>query len=107
MPYDVHITKAKSWLLSKNNPIVTDEVNQLVDSDSELSWSQSDYIEMLNDKKETVRHYAILWNGQPKFLHVDGEIRCSNPDKKTIAKMREIAKELGAIVQGDEDEVYK
>jgi hypothetical protein len=40
------------------------------------------------------------------FHYSDGNVDVKNPDREILGKMLQIAGQLGAKVQGDEDEVY-
>jgi hypothetical protein len=45
-------------------PITREDVEQLICSDPDLSWSTSDYVDMKDGEKIT-RYYFIEWRGSP------------------------------------------
>src|SRR6516162_6247516 len=101
MGYDVHITRADHWTESERRPIAAEEWLALVERDSELAI----------DPRDNGPYFA-LWlahwvdGDHPWFDWFKGEIHTKNPSRKTLSKMLELARQLGAIVQGDEGEVY-
>jgi len=101
MGYDVHITRARRWPDSKSHPIRLDEWLKFVEQDPELRLAGNDH-----------GSYFAFWKMQagadwgPWLDWTNGEIHTKNPDEALIEKMVEIAKLLGATVQGDDEEVY-
>jgi hypothetical protein len=99
MGYDVHITRAANWVESESNPIRFEEWLAVVASDPELKQDDlngpHDFLWVAKDGQVL----SPLWWWR-------GRIYTKNPDRATIGKMLEIAARFGAIVQGDEDEVY-
>jgi hypothetical protein len=100
MGYDLHITRAKFYAANEGHEITADEWMGYVQSDPEL------------------RHfpeggkYFVRWLGKSKypdpwFDWFQGDIYTKNPDKAIVAKMLQIAKALGAHVQGDDGEPYE
>lgn len=101
MGYEIHITRASSWLESDQNPITTQEWLSLVETDPEL----------MIDKRDNGPFFALwlsksLEGDHPWFDWSEGAINTKNPDRIILAKALEIAKQLKAQVQGDEGEVY-
>lgn len=108
MGYDVHITRAASWLDSHLNPITKTEWDAIVASDVELETSTESWLEGDLDRG-IARTYATIWIAHPDrvpFWWQDGEITSKNADQATRRKMVEIASRLNARVVGDEGEEY-
>ena len=105
MPYDLHVVRTSNWLEAAKNPITREEVDRLIQSDPELEWSSSDYVEV----KQAVgisRFYMITWNGRSCFLWHEDQITCATPDEDQTAKLVSIAAKLKANVLGDDGEQY-
>lgn len=81
MGYDLHITRARSWVDSESQPITPDEWRAFVASDPRLEIAGVDLRQ--------------------------GRLVVKNPDEPTIAKMIEVALHLGGRVVGDDGEVYE
>ena len=96
MGYDRHITRKASWSDEDGPTISPDEWLRVLDIDPELSRATDAGDDPL----------AGAWNGQTLFWFRDGEVCCKNPDEPIIRKMVEIARRLGATVQGDDGESY-
>jgi hypothetical protein len=101
MGYDLHITRAKHWAESEQDPIAPGEWLALVEKDPELTI----------DPRGNGSYFALWlahWVGgdYPWFDWFQGDIRTKYPDWKTLGKKLEIARQLQAQVQGDEGEVY-
>jgi hypothetical protein len=107
MSYDIHVVRTRDWLDAAQKPISREEVDAVIQADSELAWSTTDYIDMRGDDGQVTRFYAILWKMKPCFYWLRSEVQCSGPDEKQIIKLVEIAKKLDAFVVGDEDELYE
>ena len=101
MGYDFHITRADHWIDSGQKPITADEWLALVEKDQSL----------IIDPRENGPCFA-LWvehrvnHDFPWFNWSGGEVYANRPDRKTLGKMVQLAKQLAAHVQGDEGEVY-
>jgi hypothetical protein len=108
MGYDVHIVRTEHWTDAAGDPITKDEVDALVASDPELSWSGRDWVDMSDDGGNRVtRYYAILWKGEPCFFWRRDQITCSGPSEDQVGKMVEMAASIGARARGDDGEVYR
>lgn len=70
------------------------------------SWSQTDWIDMKNDKGSIDRFFYIKWKGEPRFWWYRNEVRRASPDETHVPKLVEIAHKLGAKVTGDDGEEY-
>lgn len=106
MPYDLHVVRTLSWFDAAEYPITRDEVESLLQSDGELGWSASDYVDS-TEAGMTTRNNMITWKGHPCFLWERDPITCASPDQPQIAKLIEIASKLNALVIGDDGERYK
>ncbi|MDP1797485.1 MAG: hypothetical protein Q8K78_08395 [Planctomycetaceae bacterium] len=101
MGWEVHATRATDWINSSENPITTEEWLRVVADDPELK---------IDDQNSP---YFAVWSGPcsyPKgswFDWHDGQIHTKNPDQAILGKLLEIAAKLGAVVQGDDGEIYR
>ena len=111
MGYDLHIVRTRQWVDADQRPITQDDVDTLIAADPELSWSKTDYLEATNPGtgdviRITSRNQAIEWNGTSVFWWDRNGITCKNPHEREQMKMIRMANMLGAMVVGDEDELY-
>jgi hypothetical protein len=100
MGYYLHIHRADEWYDSSARPIPAEEWLTVVASDPEL-------------RLDPVRGpYFALWPGPCRdpggtwFNWAGGRVFTKSPDRATVAKMLEVARRLGARVQGDHGEFY-
>ncbi len=107
MGYDLHIVRTEKRLDSPSTPVTKADVDRIIASDDSLSWSTSDYVDVKEDDGNVVRYFFINWKGQPAFWWHRSEIRCKNPTEEQILKLAEMAKALGALLIGDDDERYE
>lgn len=99
MGYDVHITRADHWAQNQGREITASEWRNIIDADPDLrlaGYNGPDF---------------AIWDGHPENDESwldwdDGNITTKNPDDRLLRKMLEIAKRLGANVQGDDGELY-
>jgi hypothetical protein len=101
MGYDLHITRRKYHWDDDGPSITEEEWRALVEADPELEFKNND------------SPLFATWSGKSKYPDPwfdysaeYGAIDTKNPDAPIIAKMLEMAKKLGAKVQGDDGEVY-
>jgi hypothetical protein len=106
MSYSLHIARTDDWMDAAKLPIVRREVANLVETDPELSWSTTEYVDLRQKNGTIVRLPYIKWRGTSCFLWRLDQILCRNPDDAQTAKMIRIAEKLGAIVVGDHGERY-
>jgi hypothetical protein len=106
MAYDIHIARTKDWTDSASQPITKQDVDALIAADSELEWSTTDYIDMSDDKGVVTRYFLIKWKGAPVFWWYKDELRCSGPDEAQQFKFAQMARTLGALCVGDDNEQY-
>ncbi len=107
MGYDLHIVRTDQWLDSPSAPVTKADVDRIIASDDSLSWSTSDYVDMKEDDGNVIRYFFINWKGEPVFLWHRSEIMCKNPTDSQILKLAEMAKALGALLIGDDEERYE
>ncbi|HEU4892547.1 MAG TPA: hypothetical protein VFT47_13415 [Vicinamibacterales bacterium] len=106
MSYDLHLVRTKNWLEASSAPISKQDVDALIASDPELTWSTADYVEMGDDAGAVTRYYMIIWRGQPCFWWYRDQIQCSDPDEAQQAKLVQMARALDAFAVGDDGETY-
>jgi hypothetical protein len=116
MGYDVHITRAENWTESEAKPITLAEWTAHIDSDPEMRLDGA--AEATTATGETLRcqnEGIAVWTAYSGhgtdgnmawFDYRDGCIVVKNPDEEIRRKMYSIASALGALVQGDEGELY-
>jgi len=108
MAYDLHISRIRFWSDASHDPIAKQEVDELVDADPELSWSESDFVDMRGRVDRVVqRYFMIIWQGTPCFWWYLDQIYCSSPSDAQILKMIHMARQLNAMVVGDDGELYQ
>ena len=59
MAYDLHIVRTKNWLEASSAPITKQDVDALIASDPELTWSTTDYVDVSDDAGAVARYYMI------------------------------------------------
>lgn len=99
MGYDVHVTRAEHWAQNEGHEILASEWLDLIEHDPELRLAGYNG-----------PNFAI-WSGDQSDAEawldwIDGNITTKNPSERLLGKMVEIARRLGARVQGDEGEWY-
>lgn len=99
MGYELHITRAKFWAENEGHRITRAEWLRLIEEDAELTIDKHNG-PLFAEWGPQRPHYS------PWFDWSEGNIHTKNPDRKTLAKMLQIANLLGASVQGDEGEIY-
>jgi len=107
MGYDLHVVLTDQWTDSESRPITKADIDRLIASDSELSWSKTEYVEMTEPDGSVARYFLINWRGTPTFWWYRSEIICKNPDEAQVLKLVAIAEALGARVVGDDGERYE
>jgi len=97
--YDVHVTRKPHWADTNGPRITFTEWQSYVEGDKAVQ----------PDKQNTGNDFIVSVGGEsfplwyePKF----GELRTTDPSKKAVAKLVEIAATLKAKVQGDDGELY-
>ena len=114
--YDVHITRADSWLDAKARPITLDAWLDYVRSDPEMRVDGR--AEACTSNGEVVAYEnagLAVWIAYSKdgeggnhawFDLQDGCVVVKNPDADILRKMSRVAAQLDARVQGDDGEDY-
>lgn len=116
MGYDVHVTRAKSWLESGADPISLDQWLAYVEADPEMRFDGYAEASLPDGHSLRVESDGLaVWTaysgngGDANMAWFDwcrGRIVVKNPDEEIIGKMKRVAQDLGASVQGDEGELY-
>lgn len=112
MGYDLHISRAKDWTDSEANPITEGEWWDLVAADPDLELAGAAETETPDGVLRYENPGLALWRAHPTdekvwFDFRNGRVVVKNPDEPSIAKMLEVARELGARVVGDDGETYE
>lgn len=105
MAYDLHLVRTSDWLEAAEAPVTKADVDALILSDPELSWS-TDYIDMKVDG-EIKRFHLIDWRGEPFFWWYQDQIKFNSSDQAALIKLIGMADTLSAAVVGDDGEHYK
>lgn len=108
MGYDLHICRSES------NPIALVEWKEYVSGDAELKAEEVFEVQSPKGERISIPGKGLArWIAHPHgqnfacwFDWRTGKISVRDPDEPTLTKMRAIAQELGARVQGDEGEYY-
>jgi hypothetical protein len=98
MGYDVHITRRAFWA-DAADAISKEEWLAIVENDPELQFHPE------NGPVFAVWHDLDSPEASWLDWH-DGNIYSKNPDDALLEKMKQIARKLGARVQGDDGEFY-
>lgn len=116
MGYDVHSTRAKDWFDADKDPISLEAWTAYIASDSEMKLEGeakaifADGGELIYANEGLAVWTAYSGHGldanKAWFDHRAGCITVKNPDDEIIGKMKAIAVQLGAHVQGDDGESY-
>jgi len=101
MSYDLHIVRTEHWTEAASAPVTKQDVDALIAADSELAWSKTDYVVMMDADGVSRRYWMITWRGQPCFLWYRDQIQCSGPDEAQVAKLVIMSR-----VVGDDGEIY-
>ncbi|NIF85411.1 hypothetical protein F3J24_18040 [Comamonas sp. Tr-654] len=104
MAYDLHLVRTNDWLDAADVPVTKADVDALILSDAELSWS-ADYVDMQVDG-EVKRFHLIDWKGEPFFWWYQDQIKFNSPDQSALIKLVRMAETLNAVVVGDDGEHY-
>lgn len=113
MGYNLYITRAEFWLGNEGKEISEAQWRTVVESDSELELRG--FAEAISPQGEVIRYDSPLlavWSGHSRIRGVGFDLRrgnvvVKNPDKETLTKMHQLARQLDATIQGEEGEVYE
>lgn len=94
MGYDLHITRAMDW---------TDNTGQPIDETEWLALASAD-VDLTADPVHGP--FAVRFRGSAWFDWFEGNVFTTDPERSTVTKMLLLASQLGAIVQGDDGEIY-
>jgi hypothetical protein len=115
MGYDVHITRAESWLDASTRPILLVEWVAYVRSDPEMRLDGQAEAQASQGTLTYENPGIAVWTAYSQdgvddnhawFDLRNGCVTVKNPDAEILGKMSRIAVQLGARVQGDEGEDY-
>ena len=99
MSYQVYVTRAEFWAENEGSEIAAGEWLHLLQDDEELTQEPSNG-----------PHFAVFCGspeeGESWLDWTEGNIYTAYPNRRTQEKMLQIAAQLGAVVQGDDGEVY-
>ena len=108
MGYDLHIVRTREWSDAYKKPILKSDVDALISSDRELSWSKTDYLDMRDEASgRVIRYWMIEWNKRSTFWWYRDQIQHKNPNEREQIKMIQMAAALKAMVVGDDGERYE
>ena len=99
MSYQVYVTRAEFWAENEGSEISIGEWLEVLQEDEELAPDPSNgpYSAVLAGPRENSESW-LDWN--------DGNLYPAYPDRRTQAKMLQIAGLLGGVVQGEDGEPY-
>ena len=98
MGYDLHITRAQDWSQTSGQEITEAEWRSIIDEDPSLTPS--------SDLGEGCASWKTPYGAAGWLCWSNGQLYSKAPDPEMLGKMLDIAKQLGAHVQGDEGELY-
>lgn len=107
MSYDLHITRAEHWTESSTNLITLDELHDYFKNKSEFEYSNE--FSITGPVTISISGEFFIWSYDDikvPFSYREGRLSVSGADDPVIDKMKEIAMDLRAKVQGDEGELY-
>ncbi|MGY3186250.1 hypothetical protein [Lysinibacillus sp. TE18511] len=105
--YNFHITRADDWADSVDNPITLEELIEYFNGKSDFEYSET--FSTSAPVCLFIGGDFFIWtygNIKVPFLYNNGQITVSHAKDKIIEKMKEIASEIDAMVQGDDGELY-
>ena len=100
MAYDMHVVRTKDWTVAAGAPISKDDVDTLLKSDAELTWSTTDYMDMKDDSGTVTRYYTILWNGDPCFIWYKDQIMWCWPKRRPANQTGSDSSGIGSVCCG-------
>lgn len=116
MGYDVHITRADSWVDGDEAPITLEQWREYVRSDPEMRLdgraaaptTEGEFVEVESESLAVWTAYSKGGQGgNHAWFHLgSGCIVVKNPDAEILEKMSRMATHFGARVQGDDGEDY-
>ncbi|WP_238649644.1 hypothetical protein [Paenibacillus piscarius] len=108
MSYDIHITRADHWTESTEIPISLDELKAIFSAKNDFEYSNTFAIPGPFQMSINGDFFICkVDNVMVPFRYSNGRLTVSEAGEgNVIDKMKEIAAELNAKVQGDEGELY-
>lgn len=99
MSYQVYITRAEFWAENEGSEVSAREWLELIQKDAEITQDEANgpYFGVVRDSQESEEAW-LDWSG--------GNLFTANPNRALQKKMLQIAGELGAVIQGDDGEIY-
>ena len=108
MGYDLHIVRTRSWLDAQRVPITNADVDTLITRDADYAWSTSDVLDIRDHETgEERRQWSLEWRGEFLAWWDRGELSSKSPDEVQALRLLRLADALGAMVVGDDDELYR
>ncbi|MCM3786169.1 hypothetical protein M3231_24740 [Neobacillus mesonae] len=108
MSYDIHITRANHWTQSTESPISLNELKAIFSLKNDFEYSNTFSISA--PIQISISGDFFIWQADDvivPFRYFEGRLTVSGADEgDVIDKMKEVASELNAKVQGDEGELY-
>lgn len=108
MSYDIHITRANHWTASTKSPISLDELKALFSAKNDFEYSNT--FSISGPIQISINGDFFIWKVDEvtvPFRYFESKLTVSGTDEGDIIdKMKEIANELNAKVQGNEGELY-
>ena len=100
MGYELHITRAESWVDNSGKKITREEYQELLrkDRDLKLAGINGPDFAVFSNASDPMRSSWLDW--------IAGNIDSKYPSSRMVRKMISIAEHLGAKVQGDDGEIY-
>jgi hypothetical protein len=107
MQYEFHLIKSNGWSDIASDPITGEDIDALLASDPELSWTPGELYDTRDELGRPARCFVLRWREQPCFEYVAGEIRYAGTELRKIAKLVELGKHIDGRVIGDDGERYR
>ncbi|WP_138755026.1 hypothetical protein [Paenibacillus sinopodophylli] len=107
MSYNIHITRASYWANNEEEEISLEEVQNYFVSKNGFVYASE--FSITGPITMTVQGHFFIWKTEEKeipFMFSEGNLTIPYGDDEVLEKMKEIAIELHAVVQGDEGEIY-
>lgn len=100
MGYDLHATRADFWAENDGRHITAAEWLRLIEKDPDLSIDErnGDLFAVFTEPDSD----TVLW-----LDWAEGNVYTKNPNRATVDKLLAVADALGAVVQGDDGEIYE
>lgn len=99
MSYQVYITRAAFWAENEGSEIAAREWLELMQADADITQDEArgPYFGVLDRSQKNAESW-LDW--------FEGNLYTSYPNRALQRKMLQVADELGAVIQGDDGEIY-